>query len=115
MENPFEIINQRLDRIEFLLEKINSNFDRKNIKGSYPDIMDKVQITEYLNVSKSFIYKMTSSNNIPHSKKGEKLFFDKEIITKWVLENKISTQDEIEQIANNYLLKNRYGFKKSHK
>tara|TARA_R110001606_G_scaffold236192_2_gene384178 strand:- start:13518 stop:13844 length:327 start_codon:yes stop_codon:yes gene_type:complete len=102
MENPFEIINQRLDRIEFLLENINSNFEGKNTKGSYPEIMDITQITAYLNVSKSFIYKMTSSNNIPHSKKGKKLYFDKEIVTKWVLENKISTQEEMMQIANTY-------------
>lgn len=115
MENPFEIINQRLDRIELLLEKINSNFEGKNTKGSYPEIMDIIQITAYLNVSKSYIYKMTATNMIPHSKKGKKLYFDKEIVTKWVLENKISTQGEIEQIANSYLLKNRYGFKKNHK
>lgn len=48
---------------------------------------------------------MTSSNNIPHSKKGKKLYFDKEIVTKWVLENKISTQEEMEQIANKYLMR----------
>jgi excisionase family DNA binding protein len=108
MENPFEIINQRLDRIEFLLEKINSNLEGKNTKGSYPEIMDIKQITAYLNVSKSFIYKMTSSNNIPHSKKGKKLYFDKEIVTKWVLENKISTQEEMMQIANKYSIKKKF-------
>ena len=33
---------------------------------------------------------------IPHSKKGEKLYFDKEVITKQVLENKISRQENIQ-------------------
>jgi excisionase family DNA binding protein len=111
MENPFEIINQRLDRIEFLLEKINSNLEGKNTKGHYPEIMDIMQITAYLNVSKSFIYKMTSSNNIPHSKKGKKLYFDKEIVTKWVLENKISTQEDMEQKAIQYCLKKKLNLK----
>jgi hypothetical protein len=44
---------------------------------------------------------VTSSNNIPHSKK---VYFDKEIVTKWVLENKISTQ-EMMLMANKYLIK----------
>jgi excisionase family DNA binding protein len=114
MENPFEIINQRLERIENLLENIHSSFQNKNTKNSYPDILDLQQLTAYLNVSKSYIYKMTATNMIPHSKKGKKIYFDKEIVTKWVLENKISTQGEIEQIANNYLLKKKYGFKKKH-
>ena len=40
MDNPFEIINQRLERIENLLENIHSNFQNKNTKNSYPDILD---------------------------------------------------------------------------
>ena len=71
MENPFEIINQRLERIENLLENIHSNFQNKNTKNSYPDILDLQQLTAYLNVSKSYIYKMTATNMIPHSKKGK--------------------------------------------
>jgi excisionase family DNA binding protein len=115
MDNPFEIINQRLERIENLLENIYSNSQNNKANNSYPDILDLQQLASYLNVSKSYIYKMTATNIIPHSKRGKKLYFDKEIVTKWVLENKIFTQGEIEQMANNYLLKNKYGFKKKHK
>jgi hypothetical protein len=39
---------------------------------------------------------MTATNIIPNSKRGEKLYFDKEIVTKWVLENKIFTQEDME-------------------
>ncbi|ARV14828.1 helix-turn-helix domain-containing protein [Polaribacter sp. SA4-12] len=105
MENPFEIINQRLDRIEFLLEKINSNIERNTSKSNYPEIMGINQLTEYLNLSKTYIYQLTRTRCIPHSKKGNKLYFDKEVVTKWVLENKISTQEEIEQKTDKYLLK----------
>ena len=34
---------------------------------------------------------MIGTNMISHSKKGKKLYFDKETITKWILENQIST------------------------
>jgi hypothetical protein len=62
-------------------------------------------LASYLNVLKSYIFKITSSNNTPHSKRGKKLYFDKEIVTKWVLENKSSTQENMEQKAIQYCLK----------
>jgi hypothetical protein len=45
---------------------------------------------------------------IPHSKRGKKLYFDKEIVTKWVLENTISTQEDIEQKVIQYSLKKKF-------
>tara|TARA_R110002074_G_scaffold310483_1_gene481346 strand:- start:3668 stop:3985 length:318 start_codon:yes stop_codon:yes gene_type:complete len=105
MENSFEIINQRLIRIESLLENLSSN-----IKGGYPEIMSLQQLADYLDVSKSSIYKMTSSNKIPHSKRGKKLYFNKEEITYWALENKVLTQEELESKASLYSLKRRNRF-----
>ncbi|WP_397445961.1 helix-turn-helix domain-containing protein [Polaribacter sp. R77954] len=105
MENPFEIINQRLDRIEKLLQNLNSIKNNKNSIGTYPEIMDVKALTEYLNVSSSYIYKMTSTNQIPHSKKGKKLYFDKEKVTNWALENTVMTQEEMQEVATKYLLK----------
>ena len=111
MDNPFEIINQRLERIENLLENIYSNSQNDNTNNSYTDILDLQQLASYLNVSKSYLYKMTSNNIIPHFKRGKKLYFDKEIVTKWVLENTISTQEDIEQKVMQYSLKKKLNLK----
>lgn len=105
MENPFEIINQRLARIEILLQNLNSINGNKNSIGSYPEILDVKALAKYLNVSSSYIYKMTSTNQIPHSKKGKKLYFDKEKITYWALETSVMTQEEMQEVATSYLLK----------
>jgi excisionase family DNA binding protein len=105
MENPFEIINQRLDRIEFLLEKISSNIGNNNVKNTYPEIMGVKELADYLKVSTSYVYKMTSSNQIPHSKNGKKLYFNKEKVTEWVLENSVMTQQEMQDVAIKYSLK----------
>jgi excisionase family DNA binding protein len=107
MENPFEIINQRLDRIETLLNKLYSNGGGNGIKNSCPELMDVSQVSDYFNFSKSYIYKMTSTHNIPHSKRGKRLFFDKEKVTNWALENEIWTQEDIQSQANEYLIKKR--------
>jgi excisionase family DNA binding protein len=111
MDNPFEIINQKLERIENLLENIYSNSQNDNANNSYPDILDLQQLASYLNVSKSYLYKMTSNNMIPHSKRGKKLYFDKEIVTKWILENTISTQEDMEQKVIQYSLKKKLNLK----
>lgn len=42
---------------------------------------------------------------ISHSKKGKKLYFDKATITKWILENQISTKEEMKLTANKQLMK----------
>ncbi len=110
MENPFENINERLNNIENLLENIYSNIGTKESIIITSKIMDIEQLSSYLGLSKSHIYKLTSSHSIPHSKRGKRLYFDKEVINIWVLENKIWTQDDIEKQASDYLMKNRKHF-----
>jgi len=107
MENPFELIMQKLERIENLF--LNHNVERagNNKTKPYSEIMSVQQLSDYLDLSKSHIYKKTSSREIPHSKRGKKLYFEKSVIDDWVLENKITTSDEIEQLAANYILNNK--------
>ena len=107
MENPFEIINNRLERIERLLENISSNSFINEANINLPKIMNLKQLASYLDVSKGYLYKLTSTNNIPHSKRGKRIYFDIEAINEWVLDNKIWTQKDIEEQVNNYLLKNK--------
>ena len=110
MENPFEIINDKLEHIETMLENIFTSIGKNDTTTITPKIMDITQLSEYLGLSKSHIYKLTSTHNIPHSKRGKRLYFDKEKINEWVLENEIWTQKDIEQQAANYLIKKRKHF-----
>ena len=40
MENPFEIMNKRLDRVENLLENTCSNSQNNNTNTTYPEMLD---------------------------------------------------------------------------
>ena len=64
-------------------------------------------LVAYTGFKPSYIYKLTSSFSIPHSKPGGgKLFFDKEEIDAWLLHsNKIKTKEQIDQEASDYVLK----------
>ena len=65
-----------------MLLNLSSIIGSKNSIGTYPKIMDVKSLTKYLNVSSFYIYKMTGANQIPHSKIGDKLYFNKEIVPK---------------------------------
>jgi len=63
------------------------------------------ELSDYLKLSDSAIYKLTSTSQIPHYKSGKKLYFKKEDIDKWLETKRIKTIGEIEEIALDYLNK----------
>jgi excisionase family DNA binding protein len=89
------LIIDRLDRLEKLL------------------IADKEVLTfeetcEYTGISRSYLYKLTSSGNIPHSKpNGKMIFFEKKKINDWLLQNSRKSHGEITDQALKYTFKNR--------
>lgn len=66
MENPFELIMQKLNTIESLLR--NVSFQGKQV-ASFAEVFNLNQASEYVSLSKSAIYKKTSERNIPNFKK----------------------------------------------
>jgi excisionase family DNA binding protein len=61
---------------------------------------------EYLEISSSHLYKLTSSDTIPHYKpNGKKIYFKRSDIDNWLLSNRSASTSEIEQQAADYLLK----------
>lgn len=102
MENPFEIIIQRLNAIESLLR--SDKVIERVVETK--EVMTVAELSEYLSISKSAIYKMTSSNVLPHYKPtGKLLYFKKAEIVEWVLKDRIKTVDEIRIEADNHLRK----------
>ncbi len=93
--NRLILLQEQLNRIESLLVGQKAVF---NIE----------ELASYTGLQISYIYQLTHSKSIPYSKpRGGKLFFEKKSIDNWLISNKIATTDELEDQANNYLLKNR--------
>jgi len=110
MENPFEILNERLKRIETLLENIYNQGIIPETDDVSPKIMTTKTVATYLNVSPSTIYKMTSSREIPHSKRGKLLYFDKKEIDEWIMKDKQLTNQDINDLASDYIRKRPFKF-----
>ena len=60
---------------------------------------------KYCCISKSKMYKHTSSNNIPFYKpEGKLIFFKKDELDDWLLRNRQSSMDELQREATKYSL-----------
>jgi len=61
------------------------------------------QACDYTGISRSYMYKLTARGEIPFSKpKGKLIFFSREKLDNWLLNNSHSSKDEIRQQSVNY-------------
>ena len=100
MENPFEMILLRLERIENLIKELSGERTDDDI------ILDVKQASKYIHLSVSRTYKFTSEKEIPHYKKGKRLYFKKTELRDWLMTTKIKTRADIEKEAVNYINRN---------
>ena len=68
-------------------------------------IFNLEEACQYIGISKSHCYKLTSQNLIPFSKRGKKIYFDRAELDKWLLARKIKDVSTLEVEANEYLQK----------
>jgi hypothetical protein len=105
MENPFELILDKLNNIENLLKTVMKNDNNGTVTITV--VLNLNQAAEYVILSKIGYLQKTSERNIPHSKKGKKLYFKHSELDNWLTELRITTHTEIEKQANDYIMKKR--------
>ena len=85
MNNPFETINARLSNLEALtLEALNCL--RTTAAAPAPEVGGIEVAQQITRLSKARIYALVSERSIPHSKRGNRLFFDRAALLAWVQE-----------------------------
>ena len=89
--------------IEEKLANIENLINCQNIKP-----LTLKEASEYLDISKSYLYKLTSTNQIPHYKpNGKKIYFQKSELNQWLLRNRMASEQEIDEKANSYILRDK--------
>lgn len=102
MENPFEIILERLDNIEKKLDELKKE---KSIEVNN-ELMTIDELGTYINYQKTSIYGLVKKRKIPYIKASGKLHFRKCDIDKWLDNQKIKIRSDLGKMANVYLIKN---------
>ena len=85
-------IEQRIEELETLV------YATKNV-------LSFDEASKYLNLSKSYLYKLTSAQQIPHYKhQGKMIYFEKDALDAWLRQNPVKTQTQISQEASHYIM-----------
>jgi excisionase family DNA binding protein len=90
-----EEFQKKIDGLEILLK-------RQNILNK--EILTLEEAAQYLVLSKSCIYKMTSNKEIPHYiPRGKKIYFRRIELDRWILESRVTPVNEIGMEIKSYL------------
>ncbi len=89
-------MNWRRDEIVELVKRTIE----ETLKTHFDELMTFDEACKFLDCSKSHLYKLTSTHQIPHYKpNGKKIFFSRHEMCAWITRNPVKTASEIEQTA----------------
>lgn len=95
------ILLQKLDSIHHLMEEQVVNQKK---------ILNLEEASKFLGISKSDLYKRTSSNAIPFFKpSGKLIYFLREDLENWMLSNRIESNDDITARAAGFRISKKGG------
>jgi excisionase family DNA binding protein len=93
------LIIEKLDNIEKMLSE--QNLLKK-------EVFNFSEACQYLDISESHLYKLTSRKQVPHfCPQGKKLYFNRQELDQWLQTNRKNTTEEVEREATDYILNNR--------
>lgn len=111
-----EAVFKKLEPVENLLERVA--LLESNIYTT-KKVFTFQEACMYIGVSESLLYKLTANKEIPHYKpRGKMLYFAKEELDEWLLQNCEPTVDDAERMATEssatqpFFNKRRYGKRK---
>lgn len=85
-------IEERIEQLENLMYQTKS-------------VLNFEEACRYLNLSKSYMYKLTSAGQIPHYKPlGKMVYFEKAALEEWLRQNPVKTQTQISLEAQTYVM-----------
>lgn len=85
------------------LEKLEQRIGEQNLLMK--EVLNFNDACNYLDISASHLYKLTSQKSIPHfCPQGKKLYFNRAELDEWLQRNRQTSTDEIETMAANYFL-----------
>lgn len=77
-----------------------------NIISCTKEVLTSDEVAKYMNISKSYLYKLTMNREIPHYKPmGKMCYFNRLELEQWLQSNRIATNAELNQQAQNYCVK----------
>lgn len=98
---PSKNINMTKEEIKKVTDLVTDNtlFTTK-------EVLTSDEAARYMGISKSYLYKLTMRQQIPHYKPmGKMCYFNRVEIENWLQGNRVATDVKMQERANNYCMK----------
>ncbi len=87
MNNPFDVIEQRLNKLEMILTNLGELVISSANKNNDPTNNNLIKIDEAVEITgykRGYIYELVHRNVIPFIKRGRSVRFDREELENWM-------------------------------
>jgi len=107
MKNSFDTLPEAVQEI---LKKVDTLTELVRVLTPHtpPPTSDTLlnvkETAKFLDLSVPTIYSKVNRGELPYSKVGKRLYFSKKELMSYIKSGKVLSNNEIEQIANNYML-----------
>ena len=73
--------------------------------ATQPKPLTLKEAAEFLDFSRSYLYRLTSQGRVPcYKPEGKRVYFDRAELVNWLKRNRILPQEEIEETAASYIV-----------
>ena len=97
-ETTEQILSKQIEDLKVKIESIEKLFlTQKNV-------FNFSELKSYTNLSKSYLYQLTSTGGIPcYKPNGKLLYFKREEVEDWMLSNRRATNIELDELASTHI------------
>lgn len=103
MNNPFELIETRLNSIESLLHNLNRDNNNLSLQPESDELLTVQDAAKFLSLSVPTIYGLISKNEIPVMKRSKRCYFSKIELLNYLKQGRKKTVAETGNEAQNYI------------
>jgi excisionase family DNA binding protein len=97
-ENPFMILENRLNQLESILLEIRAHqtSPQQGSTLSTDQLLTVEEASKFLSLAIPTIYTLVQRRILPVCKQGKRLYFSKEELTEWVMQGRKKTRSEVD-------------------
>lgn len=105
MNNPFEVIEARLDNIETLLLDLKHTKKEQSKQANLDELLTVQDAAKFLSLSVPTIYGLISKSELPVMKRSKRCYFTKLDLINYLKGGRKQSNSEIEILANRHITK----------
>lgn len=109
MNNPFEVIEARLNNIETLLLDLKHLPKEQGEQPETDELLTVQDTAKFLSLSVPTVYTLISKGELPVMKRSKRCYFSKSELVNYLKQGRKKTRSEIKEESGSYLAKNKGG------